>query len=88
MKFFWTKKIKKPKQSHAYKGYPSSYDIDMLNSFNPELLLKDTDSAIRNKLKYLLSESRGFKFLTKKRKPLLMKVILMMYLNQNIPRLY
>ena len=23
--------------SHAYKGYASSYNVDILNSFNPEL---------------------------------------------------
>ena len=38
--------------------------IEILNSFNPELKLKDTYSAIKNKLKKLLIELRGFKFLT------------------------
>ena len=38
--------------------------IEILNSFNPELQLKDTYSAIKNKLKKLLTELRGFKFLT------------------------
>ena len=39
------------KRSHAYKGYASN-NVDILNSFNPELQLKDTESASRNKLKY------------------------------------
>ena len=38
--------------------------IEILNSFNPELQLKDTYSAIKNKLKKLLTELRGFKLLT------------------------
>ena len=32
-----------------------------INSFNPELKLKDTESAIKHKLIDLLSELRGFK---------------------------
>ena len=36
----------------------------MLNSFDPELQLKDVESAIRNILIDLLSELRGFKFMT------------------------
>ena len=31
---------KNPKQSHAYKGYASPYNVEILNSFNPELRLK------------------------------------------------
>ena len=38
--------------------------IEILNSFNAELQLKDTYSAIKNKLKKLLTELRGFKLLT------------------------
>ena len=33
-----------------------------MNSFNPELKLKDTKSAIRNKLIDLLTKLKGFKF--------------------------
>ena len=33
-----------------------------MNSFNPELQLQNTESAIKNKLKDLLYEVRGFKF--------------------------
>ena len=53
-------KITKP--YHAYKGYASSSDVDILNPFNPKLQLKDTESATRNKLGYLLIELRGSKF--------------------------
>ena len=37
-----------------------------LKSFNPELQLKDNESAIKNKLIDLLSELKGFKFMTAK----------------------
>ena len=40
-----------------------TYSIKILNSFNPELQLKDTESAIRNKLIDLLTKLRGFKFI-------------------------
>ena len=33
-----------------------------MNSFNPELQLKDTESAIKNKLKELLTLLSGFNF--------------------------
>ena len=36
-----------------------------MNSFNPELHLKDTESAIKNKLKKLFSDLRRFKFVTR-----------------------
>ena len=49
------------KQSHAYT---SICNADILNSFNPELELKNTKYAIRNKIKDLLSELGGFKFVT------------------------
>ena len=41
----------------------SSYNVDNLNPFNPELEHKDTASVIRNKLTDLLTELRGFTFL-------------------------
>ena len=45
---FWTKKNEKlTKTSHVYKGCASSYNIDILNSFNPEVQLKDdTEYAV------------------------------------------
>ena len=36
----------------------------MLNSFNPELQLKDTESTIKGKAIELLTQLRDFKFVT------------------------
>ena len=58
------KKTKTMKRSLAETGYASIYNAEILNSFNPELQLKDTESGIRNKLKDLLAELKGFKFVT------------------------
>ena len=48
------------KRSHVYKGYENTYNVEIMNSFNPELQLKDTESAVRNLLKDLLTELRDF----------------------------
>ena len=56
------KNVKITKQSHAFKGYASTYDVEIMNSFNPKLQLKDTESAIKSKLTELLSELRSFRF--------------------------
>ena len=48
------------KWSRAYKGYASTY-VDIVNSLFPEIQLKNTGSVIKNKLKDLLCELRGFK---------------------------
>ena len=56
--------VKITKRTYAFKGYASTYNVEILNSFNPELQLKDTESAIENKLKKILSGLRGFKFVT------------------------
>ena len=37
--------------------------LKTLNSFNPELQLKDTESAIKIKLTELLTQLQGFKFM-------------------------
>ena len=44
MKIFERKKKtkKKTKRAHVFKGYASSYNVEALNSFNPELQVKDT----------------------------------------------
>ena len=89
------------KRYHAYKVYASTYNVKLLNSFYPELQLEYTASTVRNKLENLLSELRGFKFMAtlvlefrkirsdeRKLKQLLMRMILTMYLNQSILRLY
>ena len=52
------------KRSHAFKGYVGSYNVEILNTFNPELQIKDTKSAIKNEIIYLLTELKGFKFVT------------------------
>ena len=38
------------KRAHAFKGFASSYNVDILNSSNLELQLKETESAIKSKL--------------------------------------
>ena len=59
------KNIKITKREHAFKGYASSYNVEILNSFNPELQLKDTESAIKSKLIELLTQLKRFKFVTR-----------------------
>ena len=59
---FWTKKIEKIKQEHAFKGYASIYNVEILDYFNPELQLKDTESAIKSKPIECLTQLKGFKF--------------------------
>ena len=46
---------------HAFEGYANTYNNEILKSFNPELQLQDTEYNIRNKLKDLLTELKGFK---------------------------
>ena len=60
-KFLKEKNVKLTKREHAFS---SSYNFEILNSYNPELQLKDTESATKNKLKQLMTELRGFKFVT------------------------
>ena len=52
------------KRSRAYEVYASTYNVEILKSFDSELQLKGTESTIKNKLKDLLSELRDFKFVT------------------------
>ena len=56
VKSFRKKNVKITKQAHAFEGYASAYNLEVLNSFNPELQLKDTESAIKCKLIELLSQ--------------------------------
>ena len=52
------------KRYHTYRGYAVTYSADIFNSFNPKLQLKNTKSAIKNKLRYLLSEFKEFIYVT------------------------
>ena len=58
------KNVKKAKRGHAFKGYASTYNVEILNFLNPELQLEDTESAIKSKLIELLTQLKGFKFET------------------------
>ena len=58
------KNIKVTKQKHPFVGYGSTYNVEILNYFNPELQLKDAEYAIKSKLIELLIQSKGFKFVT------------------------
>ena len=53
--FLNEKNIKITKWTHAFKGFASSYNVEILNSFNPELKLKDSESSIKSKLIDLLN---------------------------------
>ena len=46
------------------ENYASAYNVEILNSFNPELQLKNTESAIKGNLIELLTQLKGFKFVT------------------------
>ena len=59
------KKFKhKNKWEHAFEGFGNTYNTGSLNSFNPELLLKDTEYIIKSKLIKILTQLKGFKFVT------------------------
>ena len=48
--FINEKNVKISKPAHAFKGFASSDNVEILNSFSPELQLKDTASAIKSTL--------------------------------------
>ena len=56
------KNLKVTKRVHAFKDFASSYNIESLNYFNPDLLLKDTESVIKSKLIELLTILKDFEF--------------------------
>ena len=56
--------MKTTKRSHAFKGCASTYNVEILNSFDSELQLKCTESAIKNKIISLLAQLKHFKFVT------------------------
>ena len=59
--FLDEKNVKITKRKDAFKGFASTYNVEILNSFNPELQLKDTESAIKSKLIELLTQLKSFK---------------------------
>ena len=58
------KNIKIAKREYAFKGFASTYNVKIINSFTPELQLKDTESAIKSNLIELSTQLKGFKFVT------------------------
>ena len=56
------KNMKIIRRAHAFKSFASSYNVAILDSFNPELQLKDTESTIKSKLIDVLTQLKGFKF--------------------------
>ena len=56
VKIFQTKKCKNNEMKQAFKGFASSYNVETINSFNPELLLKNTESVIKSKVIDFLSK--------------------------------
>ena len=55
------KKYKNNKTSNAFKGYASSYNVEISNSFYHELQLKDTESAIKISPKIVKKKKRHIK---------------------------
>ena len=51
-------------QSNSSDNCIHLYHVEILNLFDPELQLKDTESAIKTKLKELISKFRKFKVQT------------------------
>ena len=54
--------MKISKWEHVFEGFASTHSVKILNSFNPKLQLKDTESAIKSSLIELLTQLIGFKF--------------------------
>ena len=54
--------VKTTKRKHVFKGFASTYNVDILNPFYPEVQLKDTESAIKSKLIELLTQLKYFEF--------------------------
>ena len=61
--FLNEKNVKITKRKDAFKGFASTYNVEILNSFNPELQLKDTEPAIKSKLIELLTQLKSFKLM-------------------------
>ena len=39
------------KRAHVFKNYAHTYNVEILNFFNPDLQFKNTEVAIKSKLK-------------------------------------
>ena len=48
--------MKIAKREYAFKEFASTYNVEILNSFNSELQLKDREFAIKSKLIELLTQ--------------------------------
>ena len=49
--------MKLPKRAHAFQVFTSIHNVETLNSYNPELQLKDTEFENKSELTNLLIES-------------------------------
>ena len=63
-KIFKQKNVKVTKREHPFMSFISTYNLEILNSFSPELQHKDTGSVINSKLLNLLTQLRGLRFVT------------------------
>ena len=54
-RFLNQKNAKITKRVHSYKVYPSTYSVEILNYFNLELQLKDTQSEKKSYYIYYLN---------------------------------
>ena len=52
--FLSQKTVNITKRDHEFKGFASTYDVEILNSFNAEVQIKDSESVIKSKLRELL----------------------------------
>ena len=52
--FLSQKTVNITKREHEFKGFASTYDVEILNSFNAEIQIKDSESVIKSKLRELL----------------------------------
>ena len=62
--FLNERNVKTAKQEHAFIGYVRTHNVAISSYFNPELQLKDTESVIESKVIELLTQLKGFKFVT------------------------
>ena len=54
------KKCKITRRLHVHESYGSTFIVESLDSFNSELQVADTESAMKNKLIELLFEGLNF----------------------------